>query len=415
MTAHALRPRFALPRLLESLTDTPVVLIHGPRQCGKTTLSQIVGRDQGYTYFSFDEDVIRAAAVADPAGFVADLPERAILDEIQRVPSLFTALKIVVDRQRTPGRFLVTGSANVLLVPTLADSLAGRMGILRLHPLAQCELDGRAPVFLDRLFAADFKMQTHQRLGRDLAERICAGGYPAALARATPRRRATWYRDYIETLVQRDVQALSRINSLDALPRLLALVASQTARLANISDLAAPFQMSRPTIRDYVTLLERVFLVETLQPWHTNRLSRLIKTPKLHIGDTGVACALLGLDADALLQDRAVLGQLLETFVFQELRRQASWRDDDVRFHHFRDKDGYEVDIVLERGAGQIAGVEVKASATVTTADFRGLRRLREGAGKGFAAGVVLYDGETSVGFGDGLWAIPIRALWEGM
>jgi len=415
MAAYALRPRFALPRLLESLTDTPVVLIHGPRQCGKTTLAQIVGREQGYTYFSFDEDVIRAAAVADPAGFVADLPERAILDEIQRVPSLFTALKIAVDRQRTPGRFLVTGSANVLLVPTLSDSLAGRMGILRLHPLAQCELDGRAPDFLDRLFAVDFTMQTHERLGRDLAERICAGGYPAALARATRRRRATWYRDYIETLVQRDVRALSRINSLDALPRLLTLVAGQTARLANISDLAAPFQMSRPTIRDYVTLLERVFLVETLPPWHTNRLSRLIKTPKLHIGDTGVACALLGLDADALLKDRAVLGQLLETFVFQELHRQASWRDDDIRFHHFRDKDGYEVDIVLERGAGQIAGIEVKASATVTTADFRGLRRLRDGAGKGFTSGVVLYDGETSVGFGDGLWAIPIRMLWEGM
>ncbi|HRA55627.1 MAG TPA: DUF4143 domain-containing protein [Thermoflexales bacterium] len=185
--------------------------------------------------------------------------------------------------------------------------------------------------------------------------------------------------------------------------------------MANIADLAAPFQMSRPTIRDYVTLLERVFLVDVLPPWHTNRLSRLVKSPKLHIGDTGTACALLGLDADALLKDRAVLGQLVETFVFQELRRQASWRDDDLRFHHFRDRDGYEVDIVLEFGAGQIAGVEVKASATVTTADFRGLRQLRDSAGKGFAAGVVLYDGETSVGFGEGFWAIPIRALWEGL
>lgn len=415
MTAHVLRPRFALPRLLESLADTPVVLIHGPRQCGKTTLAQIVGRDQGYAYFSFDEDVTRAAAVVDPVGFVGDLPERSILDEVQRVPGVFTALKLAVDRQRIPGRFLVTGSANVLLIPTLADSLAGRMGILRLHPLAQCELDGRAPGFLDRLLQGNFKMQTYPRLGGELADRICAGGYPSALARATPRRRATWYRDYIETLVQRDVRVLSRINSLDALPRLLTLVAGQTARLANIADLAAPFQMSRPTIRDYVILLERVFLVDVLPPWHTNRLSRLVKSPKLHIGDTGIACALLGLDADALLKDRAVLGQLVETFVFQELRRQASWRDDDLRFHHFRDRDGYEVDIVLEFGAGQIAGVEVKASATVTTADFRGLRQLRDSAGKGFAAGVVLYDGETSVGFGDGFWAVPIRALWEGL
>lgn len=193
----------------------------------------------------------------------------------------------------------------------------------------------------------------------------------------------------------------------------MALAAGQTARLINISDLASPFQLSRPTIRDYVTLLERVFLLEELPPWHSNRLSRLIKTPKLHVGDTGLACALLGLDAAALVQDRGMLGQLLETFVFQELRRQASWHEEEIRFHHYRDKDGAEVDIVLERGAGQVTGVEVKASATVTAADFRGLRKLKDAAGKRFAAGVVLYDGETSAGFGDGLYAVPIRALWE--
>ena len=180
-----------------------------------------------------------------------------------------------------------------------------------------------------------------------------------------------------------------------------------------MSDLASPFHLSRPTIRDYVTLLERVFLLEELPPWHINRLSRLIKTPKLHVGDTGLACALLGLDAAALMQDRGMLGHLLETFVFQELRRQASWQEQEIRFHHYRDKDGAEVDIVLERGGGQLAGVEVKASATVTAADFRGLRKLKDAAGRRFSTGVVLYDGETSAGFGDGLYAVPVRALWE--
>jgi hypothetical protein len=301
----------------------------------------------------------------------------------------------------------------VLLLPTLAESLAGRMGILRLHPLAQCELAGRLPRFLDTLFAGAFRTRKAERLGNALAERIAAGGYPAALARPNPRRRAAWYRDYIETLVQRDVRDLARIASLDALPRLLALAAGQTARLINVSDLASPFHLSRPTIRDYVTLLERVFLLEELPPWHANRLSRLIKTPKLHVGDTGLACALLGLDAAALMQDRGTLGHLLETFVFQELRRQASWQEQEIRFHHYRDKDGVEVDIVLERGGGQLAGVEVKASATVTAADFRGLRKLKDAAGKRFAAGVVLYDGETSAGFGDGLYAVPVRSLWE--
>jgi len=186
-----------------------------------------------------------------------------------------------------------------------------------------------------------------------------------------------------------------------------------TARLLNVSDLAGPFQLSRPTIRDYLTLLERIFLVEELPPWHSNRLSRLIKTPKLHVGDSGVACALLGLDAAALAADRSLLGQLLETFVFQELRRQASWHDDAHSFSHFRDKDGAEVDIVIERGARALAGVEVKAAATVFHADFRGLRKLQAAAGARFAGGVVLYDGETSAAFGHGMYAVPLRTLWK--
>ena len=405
-------PRFAEPRLKEALADTPVVLVHGPRQCGKTTLAQRVGASAGYAYLNFDDEVTLEAAVADPIGFVAELPARCILDEVQRAPGLFRALKAVVDRDRTSGRFLLTGSANVLLVPALADSLAGRLGILRLFPLAQGELAGRGPRFLDALFGGRFPMRRRARLGKELASRIADGGFPAALARKTARRRAVWYRDYIETLVQRDVRDLARIASLDTLPRLLAFAAGQTARLVNISDLGAPFHLSRPTIRDYMTLLERVFLLEEVPPWHSNRLSRLIKTPKLHLGDTGIACALLGQDAAALWQDRGLFGQMIETFVFQELRRQASGHDHDIRFHHFRDKDGVEVDLVLERGTGKVAGVEVKAGATVTAGDFRGLRKLQEGSGKRFTAGVVLYDGETTVSFGDGLYAVPVGELW---
>jgi hypothetical protein len=326
---------------------------------------------------------------------------------------LFTAIKRAVDRDKRPGGFLLTGSANVLLLPKLADSLAGRMALLRLHPLAQCELSGAPPDMLDAMFGGTFKARPYTRLGQELAERVVAGGYPSALTRSTPRRSASWYRDYIETIVQRDVRDLARISALDSLPRLLTLAAGQTARPLNVSDLAAPFRLSRPTIHSYMTLLERVFLLESLSPWHSNKLSRLVKTPKLHLGDTGVACALLGLDAAALYADRELFGQMLETFVFQELRRQASWRDDDVRFHHFRDKDGAEVDIVLERGARELVGVEIKASSTVTSSDFRGLRKLRGGTGARFKGGVVLYDGEASVGFGDGLFAVPIRALWE--
>jgi len=411
-TGHFYR-RFAEPILLEALADTPAVLIHGPRECGKTTLARRVGKARGCAYFSFDDDVVLAAARADPVSFVGDLPERVVLDEVQRAPAIFPALKSAVDRNRTPGRFLLTGSANVLPLPALVDPPAVRPGLLRLHPLAQCELGACEPRFLDLLFDGSFKARRFDRLGRELAERITAGGYPAALARSTPGRRAVWYRDYIETLVQRGVHDLARIASLDTLPRLLALAASQTARLINISDLASPFQLSRPTIRDYVTLLERAFLIDELPAWHSNRLTRLIKTSKLHLGDTGVACALLGVDSAALWRDRPLLGQLLETFVYQELRRHAAWLDGEIRFSHFRDKDGAKVDFVLERGSGQIAGVEVKAAATVTAADFRGLRKLKDAAGRKFTAGAVLYDGETSAAFGEGMYAVPIRTLWE--
>ena len=415
MTDPTFHPRFSLPHLTEALQDTPVVLIHGPRQCGKTTLARAVGDAAGYAYISFDDDVLRASVLADPVGFVSDLPDKVVLDEVQRVPELFTALKVAVDRDRRPGRFILTGSANVLLVPKLADSLAGRMEILRLHPLAQSELAAKQPDFLDALFGDGFKTKQQARLGKELADRIAAGGYPAALARPSSRRRATWYRDYIETLVQRDVRDMARISSLDVLPRLLTLSAGQTARLLNVSDLASPFQLSRPTIRDYVTLLARVFLLEELPPWHNNRLSRLVKTPKLHLGDTGLACALLGVDAEALWADRTLLGQLLETFIFQELRRQASWRDDPINFYHFRDKDAAEVDIVLEGSGQRVAGVEVKASATVTASDFRGLRKLKESSGDRFVGGVVLYDGEVTTTFGDKLFAVPIRNLWDGI
>ncbi len=408
-----LHKRLVEPALAEALADSPVVLIHGPRQCGKSTLARRLGEKRGYDYLSFDNDVARGAAEADPIGFVDGLPEHVILDEVQRVPALFTSLKSAVDRNRQPGRFLLTGSANVLLVPKLADSLAGRMAIQRLHPFAQCELIGKLSTFLDHLFAVQFPARKSTRLQHELATRIAAGGYPPALARPAGRRRNNWYRDYIDTLVQRDVRDLARISALDALPRLLRMAASRTAQLFNASDLATSFQLSRVTIGDYVTLLEHVFLLERLPPWSSNRASRLVKTPKLHIGDTGLACGLLGLDAAALSADRTQLGPLLETFVYQELRRLASAHAYDHDFYHFRDRDQVEVDIVIERGAHALAGVEVKAAATVTAADFRGLRKLRDLAGKRFVCGVVLYDGETCASFGDGLYAVPIRLLWE--
>jgi len=412
MTPPGLYPRLAAERLDIALRDSPAVLIHGPRQCGKTTLATTKTAD-GFRYLTFDDEVVRQAAVSDPVGFVAGLPEQVILDEVQRIPELFTGLKKTIDEHRVPGRFILTGSTNVLLLPKLADSLAGRMEVLRLHPLAQCELAGAPASFLERLFEADFPLATGVRTAEGITARIIAGGYPAALARLSAQRQSAWYRDYLETMIQRDVRDLARIASLNSLPRLLKLAAAQTARLINVSELAAPLQVSRPTIRDYITLLERVFLLDELPAWHSNRRKRLLKTPKLHVGDSGLACALLGLDADGLWQDRSLLGRLLETFVFQELRRQASGSDRPVEFFHFRDRDGYEVDIVLDSGSAGVVGVEVKAGATVRQSDFKGLKVLRQAAGRRFVAGLVCYDGEATLGFGEHLYAVPYRYLWE--
>ncbi|PIV81630.1 AAA family ATPase, partial [bacterium CG17_big_fil_post_rev_8_21_14_2_50_64_8] len=274
MNQSAYIPRFIQDRIEEALTDTPVVLIHGPRQSGKTTLARHVGQEKGFAYYSFDDVGVRSAAQDDPAGFVAGLPERVILDEIQRVPELFSTIKLAVDRDRRPGRFILTGSANILMIPRVSDSLAGRMEIIRLHPLSRCEILGRRSGFIDDLFAGAGMMHQADRLGDEIAEIVAAGGYPDALSRSNERRRTGWYSEYVETIAQRDIKDLARIREIEVLPQIVALAAAQTAQLFNLAELAGPFRLSRPTIGDYVTLLEQVFLIHRLPSWHSNRLSR---------------------------------------------------------------------------------------------------------------------------------------------
>ncbi|MGM0906973.1 MAG: ATP-binding protein [Pseudomonadota bacterium] len=354
------------------------------------------------------------AAKADPVGFVKSLPEKTILDEIQRVPELFLSLKDSVDANRVPGRFILTGSANVLLLPQLSDSLAGRMEIIHLRPLAQCEITGQKPNFLASLFSESLLSAVTNKktesLGSSLADILVKGGYPAAIQRKTAKRRNAWYRDYITTILQRDIKDLANIRNVNLLPKLLSLAASQTGRLFNSSELASPFSISRPTVREYLALLEQIFLIEELSPWHSDRISRLIKTPKLHLSDTGLASSLLGVNADELWKDKELLGQLLETFIYQELRKHASWYDEDLKFYHFRNKDKVEVDIIIEKGRLK-AGIEVKAAATVKQSDFKGLIRLKDACKGDFVGGIVFYDGEQVLPFGDKLYAVPISHL----
>lgn len=405
-------PRHLEPRLRKALNDSPVVLIQGPRQCGKTTLARMLAGSAGYEYFSFDDAGTLQAATDDPTGFVAGLPERVIIDEVQKVPSLFSAIKLSVDRNRVAGRFILTGSATVLHIRQITDSLAGRMDIIRLHPLSQSELLQTVPRFLETLFDGEFRISKVTASNQRIAERIVAGGYPEALQRSGERI-ASWYQSYIDAVIRRDLPDIAKIRSVEALSQLLSLAASRTANLLSVNSLAKGFQLNTHTVRSYINLLETMFLLERIPAWHTNRAKRLIKTPKLHIGDTGIACALMNLNVTSLEYDRLLFGHLLETFVLRELQKQVSGYEQRYHFYHYREKDGAEVDFVVERDALSLVGLEVKASATVNKADFKGLRRLKNAAGDRFKGGALVYTGETILPFGDTMYALPLPLLWE--
>ncbi|WP_446830931.1 ATP-binding protein [Candidatus Foliamicus sp.] len=402
--------RFVERRAEEALTDTPVVLIVGPRRAGKTTLVKKMG-EAGRSYITLDDQTVLQAAQSDPAGFIRGL-DRATIDEIQRVPELLLAIKKTIDEDYRPGRFLLTGSANVLTLPRVADSLAGRMETLRMLPLARAEIEGRTPTFLERLFEGKLQNQRNAIVGDELVSAVLLGGFPEAIARARERRRQDWAGSYLTSILTRDLRDVADVEKLTQLPRFVRLLAEHSGQLANYSQFGAGISVSHKTGQRYVGLLEQVFLIATLQPWFTNALKRIVKTPKLHFLDSCLLASARGLTFDRVKADRGSFGALLESFVFSEVLKLMTASDLRLTPYHFRDRGMREVDIVLERDDGMIAGVEVKASATVKSGDFTGLRALAEACGKRFAFGVVLYDSMELVPFSDKLAAAPVSSLW---
>ena len=409
----ALYPRHIAKRLRELLEAMPSVYITGARQCGKTTLALEVGNSLGFEYVSLDDEGYRRAAIDDPSGFVRDLPPRVILDEVQRTPGLYTSIKHEIDRDRTNGRFLLTGSATNDATDHLKYLLTGRMGLIRLHPLSRSEVTAKPPRLLDILFSDKQEVGNHTRLGSKLYQIVATGGYPSAFALNSEVVRLEWFESYVESQVSRTIREFSRVAMLDDLPTILNALAGQTAHLLNLTNLASRLQMNRTTLTQYIELLQDVFLVNTIRPWFTNRLKRLSRTPKLHMLDTGLACAVLRVDTPTLARDRALWGQMLETFVVNELNKEATWSEfPGIDLYHFRDREGAEVDIVIDAGRKGIAGIEVKAAATVGTGDFNGLRKLQRATGDRFAKGIVIYDGEVCAPFGDGMLAVPAGMVW---
>ena len=397
--------------MAEAMRDTPVVLLAGPRQTGKTTLVRKVAAQEGLRYLTLDDELTRLSARDDPAGMIRSL-DRAVIDEIQRAPELLLAIKRSVDEDRRPGRFLLTGSANLMLLPAVADSLAGRMETLSLLPLSQSEIELCGSNWLDCAFGGQLLQPGRPAIGPDLVERVLRGGYPEAVSRPSPRRRVVWARQYIDALVQRDVRDVAEVLKLDELPRLLRALAQTAGQMCNYAQLGSQLGLDGKTARRYIGLFEQMYLLQRVEVWARNRLGRVVKTPKLQLLDAGLLAALLDLNADAVAQDRTRFGHVLETFVFAELLKHATTSDGDYRLMTYRDADQFEVDIVIENAVGQVVGVEVKAAATVREADLRGLRKWAGRAGGLFKMGVLLYDGTETLPLGEGLWAAPLSTLW---
>ncbi len=406
----ALYPRLVEQRVADAMSDTRVVLIVGPRQSGKTTLAKKMA-NEAMEYYTLDNATTLDAARQDPVGFVRRI-NRAVIDEIQRAPELLLAIKESVDTDQRPGRFLLTGSANLMTLPRVADSLAGRMEVVRLLPLAQSEIRTAGSSFLRDAFQNEAR-GGEAIVGDDLMAAVLAGGYPEAIGRKTLSRRQDWYSDYIQAVVQRDVRDVAQIEQIAQMPRLLRILAEHSGQLVNYSGIGAAIGMNHITTQKYVGIFESLFIARTVQPWFSNKLKRLTKTPKIHFLDSGLLASLRDLSLERLRDDRGQFGALLETFVFGEILKLASAAHTRFEFSHFRDKQQNEVDIVIEDRQGRIVGIEIKAAASVTNSDFSGLRILAEGCGERFASGMVLYDHHKVIPFGERLSAVPISALWH--
>jgi hypothetical protein len=362
-------------------------------------------------FVSLDDLASLSQARSDPAGFIAGLPSGAIIDEIQRVPDLLLALKLAVDRNPARGRFLLTGSANLMSLPLVSESLAGRMTLFELFPLAESEIERVACNVVDQLFRPDVPWRAEPRGVRDVIGRVVRGGYPEAVLLTDAGSRDRWFSSYLLAMIQRDIRDIADITDAAGMARLLAALAARTGRILNYASLASESGIAKSTLTRYVTLLEKAYLVHRVPAWSFELGRRLTKSPKIFVADSGVAAHLMRVDEASLLDDRNHLGGLLETFVAGELRKHASWSERRVTVYHYREQDTNEVDFVLEAGFGERVLVEVKASSTVTAHDARTLLRLMDDPKLAPVRGIIVYTGDTIVPIRANVHAVPVSVF----
>jgi uncharacterized protein len=408
--------RHARRLIVEAAEDSRVVMVVGPRQAGKTTLVRDLAEGAlPMSYVTFDEAGTRRAASEDPVGFLAGLERPVAIDEVQRAPEILLEIKRIVDRDSRPGSFLLTGSARVLSLPRVADALVGRVETVTLWPLSQSEIEGSSRNLVDALFAGAPPKVSDAPVGREAwLERALAGGLPEARERAEGRRRDAWFSSYLETLLERDIRDLADIQALDEIPALLTLVASRSAGPLNVASLASELRISEVSVRRYLALLEAAFVLLRVPAWRRSLGRRATAAPKCQLVDSGLAAHLLSLERRRLAMDESLGGGLFEAFVRMELVKHAVWSEARPHAFHLRTRGGRsEVDVVLERRGGELVGVEIKTSATLSKRDFRGLEELRDSRARDFVAGVVIYAGERTLPFGERMWALPVSALWS--
>jgi len=407
--------RAVADRYEDTVASRRVTVVTGPRQAGKTTLVQ--SRLRGGTLRSLDDPGTLDAAIADPLGFVELGPRPLVIDEVQRAGEpLVRAIKLTVDRDPGAGQFVLTGSSNFLTVPTISESLAGRAGFVEVWPFTQGEVSGRRDRFIDKALSGPAAFGAYQpgRFSRrDLLGRVCAGGYPE-VQQLTPRQRPRWFRDYVRTTIERDVVELSGIRKVAEMGQLLRLFAARTGCELVMQGIIDEAPLERQAVYDHRAWLETIHLLTTVPAWSRNLTRRVKRRPKLFVTDPGLAAWLLGKTPEALADpEDPAAGQLVETFVFAELRRQLTWTATDGALFHWQDREGAEVDIVLEFGDGRVIGIEVKSHQTAKPEWFRWLTQMRNALGSKFVVGIALYAGNAVLPFGDRLLAAPISSLWE--
>lgn len=408
--------RLIIKSIAEALEDTPVNLIVGPRQVGKSTLcDQLIqeGAFKGQA-ITLDDPAILAGAQADPLGFLQDLHKHVIIDEVQRVPELLLSIKKLVDEDRAGRRIILTGSANVMVLPKVADSLAGRIEIHNLWPLSVSELHGKKSNFLQNLVATDGRFEGGKFSWNEIIQSIKTGGYPEIVKRTTENRRAKWFESYIKLILQKDIKELANIEGLADIPMILNFITTRVGSTINFSELGRLAKIKNSTMHRYITLLEQVYLILKIPAWTPNAEGEFVKSPKIILNDTGLLCHLRGEGVESLIANRSTAGSFLENFVTMEIIKQITWSDVGIKPYHFSMHKGVEVDLVLEDSKKQLYGIEVKSTSTITQDNFKGLKRFAEIAGKKFRRGIVLYTGEHTVGgFGEHMQAVPLSSLWN--